>query len=171
MMLPTSLGRLLVIVGLLLLPESSRAQSGAASLELDFTAPSGYVTRHVGGAVWLVPQTQGDVSTPCNFALAPLRPSKGSLEADAEAALVAETVESGMRRTSDYRIAMRGVAPGGWHYFLSGGNFRPRLPAAPFTFGHGHGDSRLGKSSQRRPWPWERGRMQFQRRAVCAALS
>ncbi len=131
MMIPTSLGRILVIVGLLSLPQSLRAQGGAASLELDVTAPSGYVTRQAGGSVWLVPATPGDVSTRCNFALAAMRPSKGSLEADAEAALVAETVESGMRRTSDYRIAMRGVAAAGWHYFLSGGNFEAQTAGGP----------------------------------------
>ena len=60
-----------------------------------------------------------------------MRPSTGSLEADAEAALVAETVESGMRRTSDYRIAMRGVAAAGWHYFLSGGNFEAQTAGGP----------------------------------------
>ena len=123
----TSLGRFLVVVGLLALAVASRAQGGAASLELDFTVPSGYVARQEGGTLWLVPQTMGDVRTPCYFGFAPLRPSKGSLEADAEAALGAETVE--MRRTNDYRIARRGVAAAGWPYSLSGGNFEAKTAA------------------------------------------
>src|SRR4029453_10883538 len=123
-MIPMPPGRLLVVVGLLALPIALRAQSGAASLEVDYTVPSGYVAKPEGGVVWLSPQTMGPVSPPCVYGLAPPRSATGSLEADAEAAL-AETVAGGrMRRTNDYRIARRGVAAAGWPYFLSGGNFQ-----------------------------------------------
>lgn len=122
-MIPTSLCRLLVLVGLLALPAAARAQSGAASLEFDFSVPSGYVTRQAGGLLQIIPQTLGHESTPCVYVLEPPRPSTGSLEADAEAALVAETVGAGMQRSSDYRVALRGVAAAGWHYFVAGGDF------------------------------------------------
>ena len=44
-MISASLRRLLVLAGLLALPVSSQAQSGAASIEVDVTPPSGYVVR------------------------------------------------------------------------------------------------------------------------------
>lgn len=123
MMISASLRRLLVLVGLLALSVAARAQSGAASIEVDVTPPSGYVARADGGLLWIVPQTPDQTGKSCIYGFSPPRPSKGSLEADAEAALVDETVGAGMRRTNDYRIAMRGVAAAGWQYFLSGGNF------------------------------------------------
>lgn len=125
-MIPMSPGRLLVIVGLLALPVASRAQTGAASFEVDFTAPSGYVARNEGGLLWILPENLADVRTPCIYGLAPPRPSRGSLEADADAALI-ETVAAGMLRTSEYRIARRGVAAAGWQFFLSGGNFQAQI--------------------------------------------
>jgi hypothetical protein len=131
-MIPTSLRRFLILVGLLALSVESRAQTGAASLEVDFTVPSGYVTKPEGALLWLLPPTSGGVGTPCVYGLAPPRPSRGSLEADAEAALI-ETVAlvradaGGMVRSSDYRIARRGVAAAGWPFFLSGGDFQGQV--------------------------------------------
>jgi hypothetical protein len=128
MMISASLRRLLVLVGLLALPVASRAQSGAASIEVDVTPPSGYVTRLEDGALWVrLPNSQPGTS--CVYVVSPPRPSKGSLEADAEAALVDVTSVEGMRRTGEYRIAMRGVALAGWQYFLSGGNFQAQNAA------------------------------------------
>jgi len=112
-----------LIVGLLALPAAARGQSGAASPEFDFAVPSGYLTRQAGGVLQIFPQTMGHESTPCIYAVGPPRPSTGSLETDAEAALVAETAGAGMRRSSDYRVALRGVAAAGWHYFVAGGDF------------------------------------------------
>lgn len=116
------LRRILILVGLLGLSVESRAQTGAASIEVDFTLPSGYTAQNQGGFVWIVPQA-GGVRTPCVYGLAPPRPSKGSLEVDAAAALV-ETVAAGWQRINDRRIAMRGVAAAGWQYFLLGGEFQ-----------------------------------------------
>jgi hypothetical protein len=123
MMKPKPLGRLLVLVGLLALPVALRAQSGAASLEVDFTVPSGYVAKPEGAGLSLVPQTLG-VRTPCIYVLAPPLSSKGSLEADAEAALIEMVAALGMSRSGDYRIARGGIAAAGWRYFLSGANFQ-----------------------------------------------
>jgi hypothetical protein len=123
MMVSASLRRLLVLVGLLALPVSSQAQSGAASIEVDVTPPSGYVARLEGGLLWVKPPAP-QPATSCIYGISPPRPSKGSLNADADAALVDETVGAGMKRTSESRIGMRGVAPDGWQYFLSGGSFQ-----------------------------------------------
>jgi hypothetical protein len=109
------------MIGLLALPAVSVAQSGAASLEVDFSVPSGYVAKPEGALVWLVPPNLG-VGAPCAYGLAPPIPSKGSLEADAEAALIG--LLPGMMRINDVRIARRGVASAGWDYFLSGGHFQ-----------------------------------------------
>ena len=131
-MIPTSLRRFLVLVGLLALSVASRAQTGAASLEVDFAAPSGYVAKPEGALLWLIPPTLNGVGTPCVYGLAPPRPSRGSLEADAEAALI-ETAglvrpdAGGMVRSSDYRVARRGVAAAGWPFFLSGGDFQGQV--------------------------------------------
>jgi hypothetical protein len=118
-----SLRRFLVFVGLLALSVASRAQGGAASLAVDFAVPSGYGARQAGDFVQILPQTMGHTSTPCAYALWAPRPSKGSLEADAEAALAVEMAAAGMQRSNDSRVAMRGVAAGGWPYFVSGGEF------------------------------------------------
>jgi hypothetical protein len=118
-----SLGRILVLAGLLALSVESRAQTGAPSIEVDFAVPSGYVAQHEGGLLWMLPHNGRDARTPCIYGLAPPRPSRGSLEVDAEAALV-ETVAVGWPRITDERIALRGVAAAGWPYFLSGGEFR-----------------------------------------------
>ena len=134
MTIPMSLavGRLLVLVGLLVLPVGLRAQGGPVALEVDYTAPDGYVARPEGGMLWMTPQVPGPVSPPCLYALMPPRPSKGSLDADAEAAL-GETAAAGMQRSSDYRIARRGVAAAGWPYSLVGGNFSGQNAAGGFV--------------------------------------
>jgi hypothetical protein len=112
-----------LLIAPFLLSAASQAQSPVASREVDFTVPSGYAAKTENALLWLVPQNPADVRTPCVYGFAPPLPSKASLEADAEAALV-ETIAGGMRRTSDYRIARRGVAAGGWPYFLTGGHFQ-----------------------------------------------
>src|SRR5262245_3320476 len=123
MMINKPLGLLIVLVGTLALPVASRAQSGAVSLEFDFTVPSGYVAKPESGGLWLVPQTLG-IRTPCTYVLAPPLSSKGSLEADAEATLLELVAVMGVLRSDDYRIARRGVAAAGWPYFLLGANFQ-----------------------------------------------
>jgi hypothetical protein len=122
-MIPMSPGRLLVLVGLLVLPVALRAQSGAASLEVDYTVPSGYVAKPEGGVLWLSPQTIGHVSTPCIYGLAPPRSATGSLEADAEAALIG-------RLRGECGAPATIASPGGGlqrqagPIFLSGGHFQ-----------------------------------------------
>jgi hypothetical protein len=115
-------GRLLVVIGLLLLSLVSQGQSQVASLEVDYTVPSGYVGRVEGGSLWIGPQAPDDARTPCVYALVPPRPSKGSLEPDAAAALL-ETGALGLSRINDQLFAMRGVALEGWPYFAVGGEF------------------------------------------------
>jgi hypothetical protein len=127
-----AVGRLLVLSGLLVSPVALRAQSGAVLLEVDYTAPTGYAARPEGGLLWMTPQAPGPVAPPCLYALMPPFASRGSLEADAEAAL-GETAAAGMQRSSDYRIARRGVAAAGWPYFLTGGNFTGQNPAGGFV--------------------------------------
>jgi hypothetical protein len=111
-------GRLLVVVGLLLLSQVSQGQGQVPSLEVDYTVPSGYVARPDGGGVAFGPQTPGDPGTPCAYVLMPPQPSKGSLDVDAGAALLAEAARAGLSRVNDQVIAMRGVAVEGWPYFL-----------------------------------------------------
>jgi len=114
--------RILVLVGLLTLSVEPRAQTGAASIEVDFAVPGGYVAQQEGEILWLRPPTLGDVRTPCAYGLLPPIPSKGSLEVDAEAALADITAK--WPRVTDNRIAMRGVTAAGSPYFLLGGTFQ-----------------------------------------------
>ena len=119
-----SLRRFLALIGLFALSVAPRAQGGAASLEFDVTVPSGYSARQEGGFVQILPQTLGHPSTPCAYALWSPRPSTGSLEADADAALATEVSAAKMQRSNNFRVAMRGTAPAGWPYFVSGGEFQ-----------------------------------------------
>jgi hypothetical protein len=121
-----SLARFLLLIGLLPVSLISLAQAQASSIEVDFTTPSGYVVKHDGDLLWIIPQAPNNARTPCTYGLAAARPSKGSLEVDAEAAL-AEATAGGWQRINDRRIARRGVSAAGWHYFLLGGEFAGAL--------------------------------------------
>jgi len=127
MMVGFSWPRLLVLAGVLAFPAVSQAQTAAAPLEIDYAVPAGYVAGRQEGAVMLAPQA-GTAGANCRYGIKLPRPSRGSLEADAQADLNSETVQSGMRRTNDYVLARRGVAPAGWSYFLLGGNFEAPSP-------------------------------------------
>lgn len=86
----------------------------AGQLEVEFDVPPGYVARREGGAVVLAPKTPGE-ATPCAYGLSPPRPSRGRLDADAQAALPAAL--PGWERKGDAYNAMRGTAPAGWPYY------------------------------------------------------
>ena len=106
-----------------LLPSTDALPAGgaAADLDLDFDVPSGYVAQRESGAVVLLP-THPE-RTPCAYGISPPRPSKGALDADAQAALV-EVVVPGWQKNSDFSNALRGNAAAGWPYFRVQADFR-----------------------------------------------
>jgi hypothetical protein len=93
-------------------PPGPAAQAGAG-VEIDFEVPPGYAARTEGGSVVLVPPA-GE-ATGCTYGLSPPRPSRGRLDADAEAALV-EVVLPGWQRSGAWTSATRGSAAAGWPY-------------------------------------------------------
>jgi hypothetical protein len=97
------------------------ASAAAPDLELDFIAPPGYTVRAEAGMVALAPLEVD--RTPCVYGLSPPRPSKGTLDADAQAAL-AEVVVPGWQRTGEWSNAAKGTAPAGWPYFRTQADFR-----------------------------------------------
>lgn len=107
---------------------SPGAAATAGEIEVDFDVPPGYVARREGPLVVLTPATV-DEKTPCAYGLSPARPSRGSLEADARAALLEAL--PGWQLKSDHYNAMRGTAGAGWPYFwfrtnvqrLAGGSY------------------------------------------------
>ena len=86
----------------------------AASNDLVFAIPTGYIEQRNGEVIILAPATT-DERTPCLYGLAGRQPSTGNLEADAEAALV-RVVVPGWRRLDDWHYAMRGTSAEGWPY-------------------------------------------------------
>jgi len=82
--------------------------------ELGFDVPPGYVQQRNGDVVILAPAV-ADPGTPCLYGVAPPISTSGSLEADAEAALL-QAVVPGWRRLDGRHYAMRGIAAAGWHY-------------------------------------------------------
>ena len=93
-------------------PEPSAAASNA--IKLDFEVPPAYVSKPEGRSIAFTPQQFTD-RTPCVYGVSPARPSKGSLEADARAAIL--EMLPGWRLKSDHYSAMRGVAADGWNYY------------------------------------------------------
>jgi hypothetical protein len=114
------------------------ARAAGNDAEIDFAAPPGYAVRHEAGMVVFAPAAPD--RTPCVYGISPPRPSKGALDADAQAAL-AELVVPGWQRTSDWSHAAKGTAPAGWPYFRVQADFRRQpdvvsamalaLPAGP----------------------------------------
>ena len=82
--------------------------------EVDFDVPPGYVTAREGANIVLSP-VNADKQTPCTFIIGPPRPSRGSLDKDAEAALL--DVYPGWQRMDDRRRIMKGTSATGWQYF------------------------------------------------------
>ncbi len=98
-------------------PAATTPKSGSVpvdEIEVDFDAPPGYVSQRNGRMVVLTPTTV-DEKTPCAYGVSPARPSKGTLESDARAALLEAL--PGWQLKSDNYNAMRGVAGAGWLYF------------------------------------------------------
>ena len=132
MMIPTSLGRIVVIAGLLSLPQSLRAQGRAASLELDVTAPSGYVTRQAGGSVWLVPATPGDVSTRCNSHSQRCVPRRGPWKLTLRQRSSPRRLSRACGGPATIALPCGGLAAAAGTTFCQGATSRPRLPSASF---------------------------------------
>lgn len=92
--------------------QPARVTSGEP--EIDFDVPPGYVVAREGQNIVLSP-VNNDKQTPCTYIISPPRPSKGSLDADAEAALL--EVYPGWQRMDDRRRIMKGTSATGWPYF------------------------------------------------------
>jgi hypothetical protein len=98
-------------------PAATTSKSGSVpggEIEVDFDAPPGYVSQQDGRMVVLTPTTV-DEKTPCAYGVSPARPSSGTLEADARAAILESL--PGWQIKSDSYNAMRGFAGAGWPYF------------------------------------------------------
>jgi len=93
---------------------TASAPALAAKVEVDFAVPPGYTSRPEGARVTLIPTTV-DRTTPCAYGISPARPSHGTLEADARAALLEAL--PGWQQKSDSFNAMRGTSGAGWPYF------------------------------------------------------
>lgn len=105
---------------------SAAFAGGAASdVEVDFDVPLEYVARQDAGLVFFVPTTID--RTPCTYGISPPRASKGSLEADAQAALLELVVPGWQATASNQPSAMRGTAAAGWPYFWYRAEFRGEI--------------------------------------------
>jgi hypothetical protein len=84
------------------------------TIDVDFAVPPGYVSERDGKIVVLKPRAI-DRTTPCIYGVSPSRPSRGSLDADARAALLEPL--PGWQIKSEHYNAMRGIAGTGWQYY------------------------------------------------------
>ncbi len=85
----------------------------ASEIDVEFDVPPGYTSQREGSRIVLFPTTRE--KTPCAYGISPARPSQGTLEADARAAIL--EVLPGWQIKSDHYSAMRGTAGAGWPYF------------------------------------------------------
>jgi hypothetical protein len=76
--------------------------------------PPGYAAQRDGPMIVLMPAAVNE-KTPCVYGLSPARASKGSLEADARAAVLEAL--PGWQLKDESFSAMRGTAGAGWKYF------------------------------------------------------
>lgn len=96
-------------------PTTPRPGAAAGGeIEVEFDVPPGYASTREGSRIVLTP-TAGRDQTPCAYGVSPARPSQGTLEADAQAAIL--EVLPGWQLKSDHYNAMRGTAGAGWPYF------------------------------------------------------
>lgn len=126
-------------------PNERPAQGSATAgdIDVDFDVPPGYVSQRDGGMIVLKP-TNVNRTTPCVYGISPSRTSRGSLDADARAALLEPL--PGWQIKSDHHNAMRGVSGGGWQYYwirtdvqqMSGGSMQ-YLTAMATAFPNGPG--------------------------------
>ena len=83
-------------------------------VDVDFIAPTGYTSQRDDRMIVLKPTTINR-TTPCVYGFSAARPSRGSLEADARAALLEPL--PGWQIKSDHYNAMRGTSGAGWPYY------------------------------------------------------
>jgi hypothetical protein len=94
-------------------PGTLPPKGAAGGPEIDFDIPPGYVEGREGSSIVLSP-VRSDKETPCTYGISPPRPSKGSLDADAESALL--DGYPGWQRMDDRRRIMKGTSATGWPY-------------------------------------------------------
>lgn len=94
--------------------EKAPVAASPGGIEVDFDIPPGYVPQRDGNAIVLKPTTL-DRNTPCVYGFSPARPSSGSLETDARAAVLEPL--PGWQLKSDHHNALRGVSGAGWQYY------------------------------------------------------
>ena len=82
-------------------------------IDVDFTVPQGYGAERNGQAIVIKPAALNS-STPCVYGISPSRQSRGSLEADARAAIL--DALPGWQIKSEHYNAMRGTSGDGWPY-------------------------------------------------------
>jgi hypothetical protein len=85
----------------------------AGEPEMDFDLPPRYAATREGANIVISPLSN-ERPTPCTFIIGPPRPSKGSLEADAESALL--DLYPGWQRMDTQRRVMKGTSATGWPY-------------------------------------------------------
>ena len=110
--------------------ETSAAQSNSGTvsgggIEVDYQVPPGLTAKNDGRMILLTPANL-DKNAPCAYWISPPRPSKGSLEADARAAVLELPIQGQILNSERYN-AMRGTAPDGWKYFLFGTSIQNSL--------------------------------------------
>jgi len=99
--------------------------------ELEYEVPPGYLERSEPGRIVLLPEVL-DAPTPCVYGLAPPRRTSGSLESDAQAALL-EVLERSWRPVAARRKEMRGTSSTGWPYAWVRSAFQRDPPGADET--------------------------------------
>ena len=88
--------------------------ASTGEIDVDFQVPPGYTSSRDGSLVILKPTTV-DRNTPCVYGLSSARASRGSLEADAQAAILEPL--AGWQISGNHFNAMRGVSGAGWQYY------------------------------------------------------
>jgi hypothetical protein len=115
----------------------------STSTDVDFDVPAGYVPSRDGTTILFKP-IKIDRNTPCVYGISSSRPSSGSLERDARAAILEPL--PGWQIKSEHYNAMRGTAAAGWPYFwyrtdvqqMSGASMQ-YLTAMAMAFPNGNG--------------------------------
>lgn len=95
-------------------PNPKSTPAAAGEIEVEFDVPPGYASQPEGRVIVLTPTTVNE-KTPCAYGVSPARPSQGTLDAAARAAIL--EVLPGWQLKSDHYNAMRGIAGAGWPYF------------------------------------------------------
>jgi hypothetical protein len=96
------------------IPGGAAPSGPSGAIDVDFSIPAGYTSERNGQAIVIKPTTL-DRNTPCVYGISPSRQSRGSLEADARAAILEAL--PGWQIKSEHYNAMRGTAGDGWPYY------------------------------------------------------